>query len=79
MSFILPRLTLNGILVFNSVSLCLIAITRNSLVMIIIEDNKNRLDSNVLDNNMILTTTKSLSVIIKESAKRCMLVKISGN
>ena len=67
--FIFPKaFTLIGINAFISASLCLIAITRNSLETIISEGIKNKIESNVLDNNNIVITTNNLSAIGSRNA-----------
>ena len=59
---IFPRLlTLSGTLVFSSANLCLIAITRNSLEMIINDDKMKIIESSDLASKKIDIKNKSLT------------------
>ena len=60
--------TLIGINAFISANLCLMAMTRNSLETIINEAIRKNIESNVRDNNIIVTTTRSLSAIGSKNA-----------
>ena len=71
---ILPRLfTLSDIFAFSSANLCLMAITRNSLEMIIIEESKKIIESNDFANTNIVITTKSLSAIGSRKAPKAVV------
>ena len=58
-----------GINALISANLCLIAITRNSLETIINEAIRKKRESNVRDNSIIVTTTRSLSAIGSKNAQ----------
>ena len=71
---IFPRLlTFSGILLFNSANLCLIAITRNSLEMMINDDKIKIIESSDLASKNIVITTRSISAIGSRNAPKAVV------
>ena len=64
---------MSGTLVFSSANLCLIAITRNSLEMMINDDKIKIIESRDQASKKIVMTTSSLSAIGSRNAPKAVV------